>query len=274
MRTFLAAFVLQAASTIAAASQVSFQDPSPMVAFPSLRNLTCPYKYFPYEDDEQFCSLTEYHGTDDDSESSYSYSELHSLERALNKTGPWTSMPHCVPQSLAFVEEGDPEPEPLCIFNDNTFAANRGIAIITTPTLVRGILDSEAYTDPESLGGANVEINPPFFLTPIEGRGIGAIVNRTLHRGDRIFSYTPTLLLNRHAFTTIKREVQYVIQDEAIRQLPERSRDLFMALHAHFGGDRVHDIICTNSFQVYFSDHEEGHNAVLPETSVSGCLGL
>jgi hypothetical protein len=98
----------------------------------------------------------------------------------------------------------------------------------------------------------------------MEGRGIGAVVNRTLHRGDRIFSYTPVLILHHDALD------QYALQNEAVNRLPEYARNVFLALHGHFGLDKVHDIILTNSFSVYLGEKEEAHNAVLPETSVRG----
>jgi hypothetical protein len=253
MYVLLLAFVLKLPSIIAATSQHSFQEAVQfgVASNNSLRNPSCS-KFDKFLAFEQACPS--------DAAPPDPSAQRRALEDVLYRKGPWTSKPHCIPQDRS---SGDPDPEPLCIFNDNKFANNRGISIISTPHVVHEILNSEAYTRPlPPEEGVNAETNPPFYLMPMEGRGIGAVANRTLHRGDRIFSYTPVLILHRDALD------QYALQNEAVNRLPEYARNVFLALHGHFGLDKVHDIILTNSFSVYLGEKEETHNAVLPETSV------
>jgi hypothetical protein len=169
-----------------------------------------------------------------------------------------TQLPQCFPT----------EDEPLCLYTSLTFSRGRGISIITTPSIARTLATKAAWAQPSILDDVNVERAPPYEARSLPGRGIGLIMNTTLQRGDRIFSHTPAIVINHDAFDDISEADRLPLQKRAVEALPKHTRDLFMALCGHFGGDLIDDIINTNSFEVELGEDEESHSVVLPETSV------
>jgi hypothetical protein len=182
------------------------------------------------------------------------------LPKSRLKPEPWTQEPVCL-------EASSNQTEAICIYTSSTFAHGRGISIVTTPTIAKQVAHYAAFTKPESLDGANIELSPPYVAQALPGRGIGLIANRTLHRGDRIFSHTPAIVLHFDA-DKFDRNDRLALQRDAIHRLPEQLRNSFLALHGHFGGDHVNDVIYTNSFEANFGDNDEAHSIVLPEISV------
>lgn len=173
---------------------------------------------------------------------------------------PWSFAPYCV-------ESGNVS-DPICLYTSLTFARGRGISLITTPSEAKAIAQLEAFTNPSALADVNIERNPPYESRALPGRGIGLIANKTLYRGDHIFSHTPVLAVNDRLHQSTTPTDREFIQNGAVARLPEATRQKFLALHGHFGGDPISDIINTNSFDVEFSLAKQDHYIVLPETSV------
>ncbi|KAF2402643.1 SET domain-containing protein [Trichodelitschia bisporula] len=174
---------------------------------------------------------------------------------------PWSSRSRC----LRFQNST----ERYCVYTSTTFAGGRGISVFTTPERAAQIARLPAFTDPEVLHGVNHEPNPPYEARTLPGRGIGLIANRTLHRGDHIFSNTPVLLVQESISEDFFLKDHGPFHAEAVERLPERSRAAFMNLCGHFGGDPVQDIINTNSFEVVMFDDEDDvpFNMVVSEIS-------
>ena len=58
------------------------------------------------------------------------------------------------------------------------------------------------------------------------------------------------------------------VLNQVVNKLPQKTQELFMGLHAEFGGDQVDSIINTNGFQGWFGREDELHLIILPETAV------
>lgn len=183
------------------------------------------------------------------------------VPQELDVTSPWSYKPLCA----------DPinGTEPVCLYTSLSFANGRGISLVTTPTDAQRIAETAAFNDKEALEDVNVERNPPYESRSLPGRGIGLIATTSLHRGDRIFSHTPVLAVNEKVFLKISNSDVQFLQKGGVARLPQKTRDKFLALHGHFGGDKVDDIINTNSFDVELGKAKDNHYVVLPETSVS-----
>ncbi|KAF8526513.1 hypothetical protein BU17DRAFT_40324 [Hysterangium stoloniferum] len=169
---------------------------------------------------------------------------------------PWTEGPDTPNGSAVY-----------CVYSNSTFAGGRGISLITTPEMATYIAQMHAFTQPKSLKDINTVLNRPYVSQSIPGRGVGLFATRTLHRGDKIFSHTPLLIVHRTTFSTLEDSVRFEMQNRAVDLLPDPSRELYLELYGQFGGDRVNDILFTNSFQVYFGEDGVEHNAILPEAA-------
>jgi hypothetical protein len=182
---------------------------------------------------------------------------------ASSEDSPWSHKPRCVQEHNST--------EKFCVYSSSKFAQNRGISLFTTPEHSKRFRELPAFTTPDVTKDANNEPNPPYESRELPGRGIGLIVNRTLHRGDHIFSNTPVLVIHEQVFEIFFKTDRQPYQTRGVQQLPEHSSKLFMDLCGHFGGDKVEDIINTNSFAVdmFTGEDETAYNVVFPEISVS-----
>lgn len=164
--------------------------------------------------------------------------------------------------------------EKFCVYTTRDFAHNRGISLWTTPEHSEEFLKLPAFTHPDLLRGVNEEPNPPYESRQLPGRGVGLIANRTLQKGDHIFSMTPVIMIEESIFEVFAKSDRLPFARRAVERLPEQSKKKFMDLCGHFGGDPVEDIINTNSFAVdmWDDDEETAFNVVFPEISVSTLL--
>lgn len=180
----------------------------------------------------------------------------------VNRHPEWSHKPRCIREENST--------ESYCVYTSASFARGRGISIWTTPDEIDEFLKLPAFSNQSVFEGVNEEPNPPYVARELPGRGIGLIANRTLHRGDRIFSHTPVFLIQQDVFQTFSTEDRIPIQRTAIQRLPWKAKSAFMALCGHFGGDHIEDVTNTNSFAVgmWASNSDTEYNAVFPEISV------
>ncbi|KAF1813010.1 SET domain-containing protein [Eremomyces bilateralis CBS 781.70] len=172
----------------------------------------------------------------------------------------WSHRPKCMRKS----EDHDF----YCIFTSTAFANGRGISIFTDPATAKSIAGLPAFTNPETVAHINDESGSPFEKRALPGRGFGLVATRPFHRGDSVFSHTPVYMVNDQTYEALNEEDRLEMQQEAVRRLPPGTRDLYLELHGHFGGDAIDDRLNTNSFYVELdSDRDEKHNIMLPETS-------
>lgn len=198
------------------------------------------------------------------------------LDLPINNHPIWSQTPTCIKHA--------DHSSTFCVYTSDSFASGRGISLFTTPEDAQRLVNLPAFTNPdEVLRSANNDADPPFEAESLPGRGIGLIANRELRRGDVIFSHTPVLVVNEDVFEVFyeHQRDRNVFLNKAVERLPTHSRDSFMALHGHFGGDHVMDAIDTNSFAVTFFEDtgslfqaeddivDTDYTIVVPEVSVS-----
>lgn len=175
----------------------------------------------------------------------------------------WSHTPRCLREQNMT--------EKFCVYTTQKFAHSRGMSLWTTPEHSEEILKLPAFTNPDILRGVNEEPNPPYESRQLPGRGVGLIANRTLHKGDHIFSNTPVFMIEEGIFDIFAKRDRVPYLRRGVQQLPGRSEKLFMDLCGHFGGNPFEDIVNTNSFAVdmWEDDEETAYNLVFPEISVS-----
>jgi hypothetical protein len=150
----------------------------------------------------------------------------------------------------------------ICVWTDMQFADGRGISIIATPESATAVAMNKIFRDPYLAKTANSIFTPPYEIRHLLGRGFGLIANRTVQCGEQIFAHTPVLVAQAISETGLDDDDLFKLHRSAIKRLPERTRDLFLALHGHFGGDPIYDKFSTNAFNVF------DFAAIFPETAV------
>jgi hypothetical protein len=170
----------------------------------------------------------------------------------INKLPLWSHKPRCIREESSTVW--------YCVYTSPTFANNRGVSIFTTPEEMQKLSDLPAFKDSTVHVGINQELDPPYVAKRLPGRGVGLIANRTLQRGDPIFSFTPVYMVHNDIHSIFANEDRFRFQHTAIQRLPDKSQKAFMDLCGHFGGDHVDDVINTNSFGIDMWESEAASN--------------
>ncbi|KAK0717772.1 hypothetical protein B0T26DRAFT_646458 [Lasiosphaeria miniovina] len=165
---------------------------------------------------------------------------------------PWTEAQ--VPN-----EETDLEPPPsrwegphgcagqYCVFANKGFASGRGIVAITTTQNIQRLkqIEKDEYPPDEK---PQPDSPPPYVVAAVQGKGLGLLANKTLHRGDTIMKKTPAILVHRAFFESVAvaHQPQDALLDSAVALLPPPLRKEFLA---QMGGSPS-AILATNSFQM------------------------
>ncbi|OAQ87666.1 SET domain-containingprotein [Purpureocillium lilacinum] len=161
-------------------------------------------------------------------------------------TGPslfrWDFKPRCITP-----DEAD---EPFCLYSSHSFASGRGISILTTPDRIESIMQLPAFAQSNYSHGPGTPASPPFEERELPGRGRGLIANKTVFRGDRIFAYTPVLLLDDEAYEALDEDEWVKLEAAAVEQLPAASRAEFWQLFGQPTVNPVTDRINTNAFEI------------------------
>ena len=183
--------------------------------------------------------------------------------QASDRREQWFSSQECIKSNDSGNE--------YCAYTSSAFAAGRGLALWTTPDAASRFVDLPAFTDPNALSGVNFEPRPPYIVTPVPGKGLGLIANKTLRRGDRIFSTTPLYIADSGIYDELELADRSPIQHRAIHRLPTLSIALYNNLLGHFSqDDHVEDVINTNCFSLDLFDNTPDARefyVVLPEIS-------
>lgn len=167
---------------------------------------------------------------------------------------PWSYDPVCIFSKRLDIN--------ICAWTDVRFANARGISIIATPESATAVATNKIFRDQDLAKTANSIFTPPYGIRELPGRGFGLIANYTVKRGEKIFAHTPVLIVQAISESALDEDDLFQLHHVAIERLPVRTRNLFMALHGHFGGDPIFDRFSTNAFNVY------DFAAVFPETAV------
>ena len=159
--------------------------------------------------------------------------------------------------------------DPFCAFTSHSFAAGRGISIVTTAERAEHFADLAAFATPGALLGINAQPSPPFEERELPGRGRGLIANTTILRGDRIFAHTPLVLLDGDLFEDLETPGWLELEKAAVRNLPALSRNKFYELFGQPVTHPVADKIDTNAFELELDDEDDLFYGVFPEIAVS-----
>lgn len=160
-----------------------------------------------------------------------------------------------------------------CVYAHPTFAAGRGIALITTPESAQALANLPVFSElasPSAAAGALIQsagINtrsPAAEVRHIPGKGRGLAASRPMHRGAQVMAYTPALVLHRGLVDDLPRGDQLRLLRDAVGRLPQgegegegataaTTRAAFWRqlgqTHAE-GDDDILDIVMNNSFNL------------------------
>ena len=143
--------------------------------------------------------------------------------------------------------------------------------MITTPSNVSSLLEAPALGQNKPPFNTNLRASsPPFEERALPGQGRFLVANRTLHRGDLLFTHTPLLYVSGELSELSNEAFRHELLHRAVDNLPEASRELFWAQAAHQGDavDSAQDRVDTNGFA--FEIDGEEYSAISPEIAVSG----
>jgi hypothetical protein len=174
---------------------------------------------------------------------------------------PWSYAPVCTELVAGFDER-------LCVYTNASFSNGRGISIVSTPDLAEAASQLSAFQDPQAF--ATKQVNQPqdaWHARELPGRGIGAIANRKLSRGDRLTAYTPALLIHRDIFAELSTREREKYIRLALDQLPPAIRNACYSLATVSGMPEYigQDVLKTNNFDIPIAGHP--HIALIPEPS-------
>lgn len=149
-----------------------------------------------------------------------------------------------------------------CVYAHPTFAAGRGIALITTPESAQALANLPVFSElgtPAAAAAfiASADINvrsPATEVRHITGKGRGLAASQTMHRGTQVMAYTPALVLHRNLVDDLGRADQLLLLRDAVSRLPQSpTRVAFWKqlgqTHAE-GDDDILDIVMNNSFNL------------------------
>lgn len=149
-----------------------------------------------------------------------------------------------------------------CVYAHPTFAAGRGIALITTSESAQALANLPVFSELASpaageafLKSANINVrNPATEVRYVPGKGRGLAAAQAMHRGTQVMAYTPALVLHRSLVDDLGRADQLRLLRDAVGRLPAATtRAAFWRqlgqTHAD-GDDDILDIVMNNSFNL------------------------
>ncbi|KAI1503458.1 hypothetical protein F5X99DRAFT_417223 [Biscogniauxia marginata] len=168
---------------------------------------------------------------------------------------PWTFPPVCIQAENGVNSK-------LCTFTYANLRGESGISIVTTPEIASAGMGVLEDPDPQ---WANWERGytysfserPPYEIKDIEGKGLGVVANRSIHRGEVIMTRYPVILRMIDTMPWKHQDVLKLLHRAGI-QLPTKEKAGMMSLANSKGGYIVDDIMNTNSFGVLLDgiDHQ------------------
>lgn len=173
----------------------------------------------------------------------------------------WTYEPFCIDR------EG--EKAGLCVYTNAHFANGRGISIVATPKEIIKVTQASIFKNSTQELENHAEGARRYEQIPVPGKGLGNVANATFERGEKLQTFTPILAFQNEVMQHANEREKHLLQKMAVWRLPRDSRNMFMELLGHWGGDPYHDRINTNSFAAKLGEAEGDFWAVLPETSVN-----
>lgn len=136
-------------------------------------------------------------------------------------------------------------------------------------------------TTPEVAAELMSETYSPFFeevasessweMKETASKGMGLFAKRNIKAGETLILKSPALFIARDALDTPSRSRRRLLIETAVKQLPEKTRELVMVLSRRGGQSEYEDIIHTNSHRAKVWDGSS-HLVLVPEAAVSSCF--
>ena len=137
--------------------------------------------------------------------------------------------------------------ETFCTFSSQSFAGGLGLSIVTKPDRAEKFQQLPVFTDPDAfLFGMKDRPPPPFEKRDIPRKGRGIVSNKTLYRGDLI--YSPILILDSEAVEYLDTQHSLRLEHAAVKDLPPKTQEIFWDLYGQLRTDPVRDRIYSNGF--------------------------
>lgn len=165
-----------------------------------------------------------------------------------------------------------------CVYVNPSFAANRGIAIISDGDTANVLANLPIFIDlagaraAELLTTANVNTRSQDVDTQeIPGKGRGLVASRSVQRGQQIMAYTPALVIHRAFVDDLSRVEQLSLLRDAVSRLPTRTRVVFWKQlgQTHEADDNdILEIVMNNSFNLPLSLSGVNFIGNFPEVSM------
>lgn len=165
-----------------------------------------------------------------------------------------------------------------CVYVNPSFAANRGVAIISDGDTANVLANLPIFIDlagtkaAELLTTANINIRSQDVDTrDIPGKGRGLVASRPVQRGQQIMAYTPALVIHRAFVDDLSRLEQLRLLRDAVSRLPTRTRVVFWKQlgQTHEADDNdILEIIMNNSFNLPLSLSGVNFIGNFPEVSM------
>ncbi|KAF2646373.1 SET domain-containing protein [Massarina eburnea CBS 473.64] len=181
-------------------------------------------------------------------------------------TFPWSINPTCVHAILPSDEESLTGQHlgvrrHFCVYTNTYFNSGRGISLITTPETAAE-LTREVFQDYEtSLSGTTTWVQ-----REVEGKGKGLFANRRIEAGETLIMKSPVLFVSKEALSTPSRYRRHLLLETAVKQLPERTREMVMRLSRRGGEDEIEDVLNVNAVRVKVWEGSS-HLVVVPEAA-------
>ncbi|GKT93425.1 HET domain protein [Colletotrichum tofieldiae] len=156
-----------------------------------------------------------------------------------------------------------------CAYSRPSFASGRGIVLVSTAYNAEEASHLSAFATDSIKGEGDSEL---FRVVEMPGKGLGLIANQPIRRGQRIMAHPPAVVVHRRFVDEIDLEGQYRLLDVAVAQLPGETREAFIAQMGQAAdhkstGQKVHDIMHTNSFELGLRIRDGHHFGNYPEVS-------
>ncbi|KAF2251968.1 SET domain-containing protein [Trematosphaeria pertusa] len=180
-----------------------------------------------------------------------------------SNTFPWTHNPTCVTAVLP--STGDHGHlgvhQDFCVYTNTNFNSGRGISLVTTPEVAAELM-SETY----SPFFEEVASESSWEMKETASKGMGLFAKRNIKAGETLILKSPALFIARDALDTPSRSRRRLLIETAVKQLPEKTRELVMVLSRRGGQSEYEDIIHTNSHRAKVWDGSS-HLVLVPEAA-------
>lgn len=168
---------------------------------------------------------------------------------------PWTHRPYCADTNY-------------CVFTNSMFQGNHGVSIITTPEIAASSVELyTTLTEAQPPHPGTAELDPPYEVREMPGRGMGAVATRRIAQGEVLLvDYTSVVADTEFPIRVMRDKGRQLLQ-RALDQLPDSDGLLSLARSSTTGATIPEDVMRTNTFGMQISDRTR--MALFPRIAVS-----